>query len=264
MQAHERVEVSAAPAEPHAEQGGQGQMDMAMSKPQITSAQLAAVTLLTLLVLGGGVLIAALFGNFGMSARDMGNGNAVPGMAVADNTGPTPTVSMGSSGEAMPGMGGSKEPSPVSSLPQAQMSGVTRMNGLVMPPGMIMTQGMSATSMKDMAAVDLTKVSYTAPAGARGDQPLQPSVASDGAKVFNLDVSIIKWNILPGVQVAAYAFNRQIPGPRISITEGDHVRINVKNDLPEPTTVHWHGLVVPNQSDGPADVTQKPIEPGTT
>ena len=54
----------------------------------------------------------------------------------------------------------------------------------------------------------------------------------------------------------AYAFNHQVPGPRIRLTEGDHVRFNVTNHLPEPTTIHWHGLIVPNAMDGPAEITQ--------
>jgi FtsP/CotA-like multicopper oxidase with cupredoxin domain len=67
---------------------------------------------------------------------------------------------------------------------------------------------------------------------------------------------------LPGVSVDAYAFNAQIPGPRLRIRQGDHVRINVTNRLRETTTVHWHGLVLPNVMDGPARITQEPIENG--
>lgn len=42
------------------------------------------------------------------------------------------------------------------------------------------------------------------------------------------------------------------------------MNIMVHNSLPEATTVHWHGLIVPNQMDGPGDITQKPIQPGET
>ena len=131
----------------------------------------------------------------------------------------------------------------------------------IMPPGMIMGWDTPSEAMLDMAAVHPRYVSYTAPADARGDQTLQPRI-ENGVKVFDLDVSVIRWNILPDRQVEAFAFNRQIPGPRIHVTEGDHVRINVKNNLPESTTVHWHGLIVPNEMDGPANVTQEPIAPG--
>lgn len=135
--------------------------------------------------------------------------------------------------------------------------------GAIMPPGMIMRYDTPGQSMRDMAAIDPRTVNYTAPPDARGDQILEPHI-ENGVKVFDLDASVIKWNILPYEQVMAYAFNRQVPGPRIRVTEGDQVRINVTNHLPEPTTVHWHGLIVPNAMDGPADITQKPIEPGQT
>jgi len=138
---------------------------------------------------------------------------------------------------------------------------VRDVGGAVMPPGMIMLRDTPGESMRDMAAVDPRTVGYTAPAAARGDQPLSPRI-ENGVKIFELNASVIRWNILPFKQVMAYAFNHQVPGPRIRITEGDRVRIIVKNNLPEATTVHWHGLIVPNQMDGPADITQAPIEPG--
>jgi manganese oxidase len=133
--------------------------------------------------------------------------------------------------------------------------------GLVMPPGMIMNRETSAQAMRDMAAVDLGEVAYTAPRDARGDQQLTPRIEG-GVKVFDLETSVIKWNILDDARVAAYAFNNQVPGPRIRVTEGDRVRFNVTNNLPEPTTIHWHGLILPNDMDGPAEITQEPIPPG--
>jgi FtsP/CotA-like multicopper oxidase with cupredoxin domain len=131
----------------------------------------------------------------------------------------------------------------------------------IMPPGMIMTPETPADAMRDMAAVDPRRVAYSAPAAARGDRVLAPRM-ENGVKVFDLDASVIRWNILPRVQVAAYAINREVPGPRLDLTEGDHVRINFTNHLPEPATMHWHGLVVPNRMDGPGYITQDPVQPG--
>jgi FtsP/CotA-like multicopper oxidase with cupredoxin domain len=131
----------------------------------------------------------------------------------------------------------------------------------IMPPGMIMTPETPADAMRDMAAVDPRRVEYSAPATARGDRILAPRM-ENGVKVFDLDASVIRWNILPRVQVAAYAINREVPGPRLELTEGDHIRINFTNHLPEPATMHWHGLVVPNRMDGPGYITQDPVLPG--
>jgi hypothetical protein len=135
--------------------------------------------------------------------------------------------------------------------------------GAIMPPGMIMPFDTPAAAMRDMAAVLPRQVAYRAAPGARGDQVLEPTV-ENGVKIFDLEASVIRWNILPDVSVEAYAYNRQVPGPRLQLTEGDRIRINVRNHLPESTTVHWHGLIVPNEMDGPAKITQKPIEPGET
>ncbi|MBI2778106.1 MAG: copper oxidase [Chloroflexi bacterium] len=138
--------------------------------------------------------------------------------------------------------------------------GARDVDGAVMPPGMIMTRDTPARAMRDMAAVDPDTLSYRAPADARGDQPLAPTM--DGkVKVFALETAAIEWNILDDERVMAYAFNRQIPGPRIRVTQGDRIRIVVTNRLPVPTTVHWHGLIVPNAMDGPAGITQEPIPP---
>jgi hypothetical protein len=131
----------------------------------------------------------------------------------------------------------------------------------IMPPGMIMDFNTPAESMRDMSAILPRLVSYRAPADARGDQILQPHL-DNGVKVYELEASVIRWNILPDVAVDAYAFNRQVPGPRLQFTEGDHIRINFYNNLPESTTVHWHGLIVPNEMDGPAEITQPPVPPG--
>jgi manganese oxidase len=133
--------------------------------------------------------------------------------------------------------------------------------GAIMPPGMMMNRDLPAEAMRGMAAVDLRKVSFTASPEARGDQLLEPSLEG-GVKVFDLDVAVIQWNILPDTRVAAYAFNGQVPGPRLHVTEGDQIRLHVTNHLPEPTSVHWHGLILPNAMDGAAEITQAPIPPG--
>jgi FtsP/CotA-like multicopper oxidase with cupredoxin domain len=133
--------------------------------------------------------------------------------------------------------------------------------GAMMPPGMIMPFETPAEAMREMSAVRPRDVSYRAPEGARGDQLLAPRV-ENGVKIFDIETSIIRWHILPDVAVDAYAYNRQVPGPRLQVTEGDRVRINFRNRLPESTTVHWHGLILPNETDGPAEITQPPIEPG--
>jgi FtsP/CotA-like multicopper oxidase with cupredoxin domain len=141
--------------------------------------------------------------------------------------------------------------------------GAKDVGGLIMPPGMIMDFNTPAKAMREMSAIHPRHVSYTAPIEARGDHVLQPRI-EDGVKVFDLEASVVRWHILDDVYVDAYAFNRQVPGPRLQLAQGDHVRINFRNALPESTTVHWHGLIVPNEMDGPAEITQEPVKPGAS
>lgn len=131
----------------------------------------------------------------------------------------------------------------------------------IMPPGMIMGWDTPGDAMKDMRAVRPRDVGYVAPADARGDTLLEPRV-ENGVKTFELTASVIRWAILPGIAVDAYAFNQQVPGPRLHLTQGDRVRIHFANHLPEATTIHWHGLILPNAMDGPAEITQPAVPPG--
>ena len=65
-----------------------------------------------------------------------------------------------------------------------------------------------------------------------------------------------------GPETAVWGYNGAVPGPEIRLRQGDVVRVLVENGLPQPTTVHWHGLRIPHAMDGVPDLTQPPIEPG--
>ncbi|MBS0234524.1 MAG: multicopper oxidase domain-containing protein [Proteobacteria bacterium] len=132
---------------------------------------------------------------------------------------------------------------------------------LIMPRGMIMDRDTSADTMRDMAAIDPRLVTAKFGMDVNGAREIQPRL-ENGVKVFDLDAAVIQWQILPRVAVDAYAFNGQVPGPTLRVRQGDVVRINVTNHLPTTTSVHWHGLILPNAMDGPAKVTQDPIEKG--
>ncbi len=104
-----------------------------------------------------------------------------------------------------------------------------------------------------------------------GGKPLEYRMDGD-TKVFELTAKPIRWPILKAngkdvpedVVVPAYSYNGQVPGPLIRVTEGDKVRVVLKNELPEPTTIHWHGQLVPNEMDGVPDMTQPPVQPGAS
>ncbi|MDO8942013.1 MAG: multicopper oxidase family protein [Desulfobacterales bacterium] len=62
--------------------------------------------------------------------------------------------------------------------------------------------------------------------------------------------------------VAAWTYGGSVPGPQLRVRQGDRVRVHVTNQLGVPTTVHWHGVRLPNAMDGVPHLTQPPIEPG--
>lgn len=66
------------------------------------------------------------------------------------------------------------------------------------------------------------------------------------------------------VKLPVYTYNGSVPGAQIRVKQGDTVKIHLKNELPEPVTIHWHGYPVPNRQDGVPGVTMNAIQPGET
>lgn len=91
---------------------------------------------------------------------------------------------------------------------------------------------------------------------------LEPTIASGGVKEFALTAEAVRWQYTNGQTILAWGYNGRIPGPEIRVTEGDKVRIKFTNSLPKATSIHWHGLNVPNNMDGVPGVTQDAIQPG--
>jgi len=80
-------------------------------------------------------------------------------------------------------------------------------------------------------------------------------------KQFLLKASEFDWSISPEKIVRAWGFNESLPGPVLRAKRGDTLNITVRNDLSEPTIIHWHGIRLPASMDGTGEV-QKPIMPG--
>lgn len=102
------------------------------------------------------------------------------------------------------------------------------------------------------------------------DMPKLPFQIEDGVKVFHLIAEPVRTEFLPASSwasarvVDAWGYNGSVPGPTIEIVEGDRVKILFTNNLPEPTTPHWHGLEVPMSQDGVPGIGQQLILPGET
>lgn len=129
----------------------------------------------------------------------------------------------------------------------------------------------STSEAKEGAGNGQDTMPSTQPAGAGTYTPVVtpngstlPYEMDGNVKVFRLVAEPVKREFAPGMVVNCWGYNGQTPGPTIEAVEGDRVRIYVTNKLPEPTSVHWHGVILPNGMDGVAGVTQPHIQPGET
>ncbi len=93
------------------------------------------------------------------------------------------------------------------------------------------------------------------------EQVITDSRHSDSALIAQVQNFMGLLPMMPIYQrIKAWGYNGSTPGPTIEATEGDRIRIIFKNELPEPTTIHWHGLTVPFAQDG----SSIPVKPGQT
>ncbi len=123
-------------------------------------------------------------------------------------------------------------------------------------------------------AVIVTSPAMQPPLAPSGGPAYQPVVTLNGWtlpwrmngdwKEFHLVAEPVQRELAPGMTARLWGYNGQSPGPTIECVEGDKVRIFVTNKLPEHTTVHWHGILLPNGMDGVGGLTQPHIKPGQT
>lgn len=95
----------------------------------------------------------------------------------------------------------------------------------------------------------------------QGQQPLEPTV-EDGIPTYDLVLKKVQWDTGGGAWKEAYTVNGMVPGPQLRVKEGQVTRFRVRNELDEPSSLHWHGMILPAEQDGVAHLTQDPIPPG--
>jgi FtsP/CotA-like multicopper oxidase with cupredoxin domain len=102
-------------------------------------------------------------------------------------------------------------------------------------------------------------------AAADYQQAYEQAEPDAGRSVIRLELEAREgdWQFTSGRATRVWAFNGQVPGPFIEAHVGDVLEVRLTNRLPEPTTLHWHGLRLPAAMDG-TDMVQHPVMPGAT
>jgi plastocyanin len=104
---------------------------------------------------------------------------------------------------------------------------------------------------------------YPAVTEGKGGDVMEPTnIAEDGTIEYLIVAKIVKWEVEPGKFVDAWTYNGVVPAPEIHVSSGDKVRLILQNDLPQTTSLHLHGIQVPNVMDGVDPYTERPTEPG--
>jgi FtsP/CotA-like multicopper oxidase with cupredoxin domain len=135
-------------------------------------------------------------------------------------------------------------------------------------PEMTMAAAQTTPSADDMDALHKKGVdTFVANVGKDPNfwrKPLKFKMDGD-TKVFEVTCTEGTWNIAPDQSVDAMMYNGMVPGPEIRVTEGDKVRVICHNDMKkQSTSIHFHGLQIPNKMDGVPFITQDPIKPGAS
>ena len=143
-------------------------------------------------------------------------------------------------------------------------AGLGWLSRMAAAPGIPTASGLRHGSPAAVAATSRTGDPLRAPSVMVPNGRTLPWAMRDGVKVFYLVAEPVRHEFAPGITAECWGYNGSTPGPVIEAVEGDRVRIYVTNKLPEATTIHWHGLLVPNGMDGVSGLTQPAIQPGET
>lgn len=124
----------------------------------------------------------------------------------------------------------------------------------------------AATDWQSMdAAMGAVAKEFPQKTEGHGGDILAPKLLPDGTKEFDLTSEVVDWQVSADKTVKAWTYNGVVPAPTIKVNVGDKVRIVLTNKLPESTTIHFHGVRVPNSMDGVFPYTQEtPVQPGQT
>jgi len=125
----------------------------------------------------------------------------------------------------------------------------------------LLAGGLGLSISAGLAACSSPNSSSGAPSALLG--PPTGAAPSPGQRVVEQSLTARPLTLdLGGRQVATWAYGDRVPGPLLRATAGDFLRVTLQNELPAPTTIHWHGIRLRNEADGVPGLTQDPVESG--
>lgn len=129
--------------------------------------------------------------------------------------------------------------------------------------GMVVTTGLAGCALPSVRSSSRPAATGGG-AGVTAQVPSRPLQASRGDATYDIVAREVDWELAPGKVIRAMTYNGALPGQLIRAREGQRVRITLHNELREPTTIHWHGIDVPNNMDGVPDLSQLLVQSGAS
>ncbi len=219
----------------------------ALATIEVTLQEMAITPAELLIPLEGATLLIRNIGSSSHSLKIDGLGVDTPEIPAGGSMSVTVTPTAEGTYEMSCTVAGHKE---------AGMTGIALVGAATGPGSHEMTSDEMDATMQAVAE------KFPAKTEGHGGDRIEPTVLPDGTKQFDVTAKIVKWEVEPGKIVDAWTYNGVVPAPEIHVEVGDKVRINLKNDLPESTVIHFHGIRVPNSMDGVPPYTQAPVKPG--
>ena len=131
-------------------------------------------------------------------------------------------------------------------------------------PLLVLALGVSLLAARSVSAADSTTPSLQ-PSGWDAALRLhEPTDRNPDPRVLEIDVTarVAEVEVAPNERVKAWTYDGLLPGPFIHAKVGDRLIVHFTNNLPEPSTIHWHGVRVPIEMDGVPGISQPAVKPG--
>lgn len=134
---------------------------------------------------------------------------------------------------------------------------------LIIMVGIVLVLAGCTDSSNDMEGMDHSNMNMSDmnTADQSADKPAIETERLTGQR-FTLTAQVAQLQVTPEKSLPVWTFNKSVPGPEIRVKQGEKVQIILNNELPDPVTIHWHGVPVPNEMDGIPGVTQNAVQPG--